>query len=121
MTTQIRITAHVARRLLRAVVAETGQGYVNRDGCTYVDVAGVGPHCLVGRVLHRAGVTVDELSEMDRRTPTDILWARLPRRVVVTWPARLVLDRAQAVQDAGHAWGYALAEALRVRPWQVTA
>lgn len=114
----IRITARVARRLLREVVAEAGRDFLAVDMCTYVHVSGDCPHCIVGRVLHRAGVTLDDLSYMDNVTPTNIERVVLPARVRVTRPARMVLARAQHVQDWGHPWGQALDEALSVRPWR---
>jgi hypothetical protein len=117
----IRITARVARRLLREVVAEAGRDHLATDMCTYVHVTGERPHCIVGRVLYRAGVTLDELSAMDNVTPTNIDRVRMPSRVWLTWPARMVLCRAQHVQDWGHPWGKALDEALSVRPWRAVA
>lgn len=113
----IRITARVARRLLREVVAEAGWDHVVRDGCTYMDVWRRCPNCIVGRVLHRAGVTEEELSEMDARTPTVIARVQLPARVWMSRPARRVLEIAQVVQDDEQPWGMALDTALLVRPW----
>ena len=117
----IRITATKARRLLREVVAEAGRDYLATDMCTYVHVTGERPHCIVGRALYRAGVTLDELSDMDDRTPTNIDRVRMPSRVRLTWPARMVLGKAQHAQDWGHPWGKALDEALSVRPWAAVA
>lgn len=117
----IRITARVARRLLREVVAEAGRGHVIQDGCTYVGVVSAGPHCLVGRALHRAGVTENELYVMDHSSPTSIAGVEVPRRVRLTGPARRVLAQAQAWQDQGDSWGRALDAALAVRPWAAVA
>jgi hypothetical protein len=117
----IPITARVARRLLREVVAEVGRDRVISDTCTYADLTSSRPRCLVGHALHRAGVDVDELSWMDCHTPTFIDVVRVPARVRLTWPARMVFRRAQVAQDRGRPWGVAVDEALLVRPFQRVA
>lgn len=112
---EIRITARVARRLLRETVAEAGRGYVSKDGCAYI--LGGCPHCIVGRALYKAGLTEDELDTLDHTSPSVISEVRLPARVWMSGAARRVLDEAQTCQDVGYRWGVALNAALAVRPY----
>lgn len=114
---RIWITARVARRLLREVVAEAGSDHsLDRQLNAYV-VDRI-PFCLIGRVLHRAGVTEDELRRLDVQDQSTIAEVRLPWRVTVTQAARRVLQAAQSEQDKGCTWGLALDVALDVRPYR---
>jgi hypothetical protein len=103
--------------LMTQVVRSRGAGYVdrpvwiNRDeylSCTYAH-AGL-PRCLVGEVLFRAGVGVDELETLGDSAIFDVYRARrLP--ITMTLGAVLVLRRAQIAQDRGCSWGEVLDEA----------
>jgi hypothetical protein len=117
----IRITARVARRLLREVVAEAGRGYCMSYSCTYYDAVRLCPRCIVGQALFRAGLTDDELSRMDNRRPTVISSVQVPARLRMSAPARRVFEAAQVAQDKGCEWGAALDVALAVRPWAAVA
>lgn len=118
VTEEIHIDGARAVELLHAVVAEHGTDtvYMTRNGvgqlCRYV-YDGC-PDCLVGRALALAGVTVDELAEMDCAYPdgpNGINSVRLPARLHLTRRAREVFAAAQAKQDGGYTWGEALAAA----------
>lgn len=123
---QIHIDGARAVQMLRAVVAEHGAGTVyalhDRDSdpgvdhtyamCRYVHHGC--PDCLIGRALALAGVTVDELVEMDTANRTGIASVPLPPRLLLTEQARAVFRAAQLVQDSGGTWGEALAAAEAV-------
>ena len=68
------------------------------------------PDCIVGEVLHEAGVDIPTL-ESFRDEGIRELWfdKRLP--ICVTFGAVLVMHRAQVAQDRGDCWGTALASA----------
>jgi hypothetical protein len=95
--------------LLRRVVAEKGSDYVcptvddgDDEACRYV--VDDQPSCLVAHVFVAAGVTVDELREVEGHGPTSVL----ERPQFLAWadqPARLLLARAQNGQDERHPWG----------------
>jgi hypothetical protein len=114
---RIRITARKAQRLLLEVIDEVGRDHqaplVGRyvdDGC---------PCCIVAHVLQRAGMTVDELADLDVQLgASDITAVRLPARVRVTGPARLLLQAAQDSSDDFDPWDDALYAALLVRPYK---
>jgi hypothetical protein len=115
MIPKIRITAHVARRLLREVVTDTGRDHTVAVPGRYVHDDR--PMCIVARALYRLGVTVDELADMDLCSSlNDIRDVRLPARVRMSVQARIVLGAAQGVQDVQDTWGDALDAALAVRP-----
>src|SRR5690606_3954990 len=95
-----------ALELARAVVAERGEQYrylpPGGDGlCVYADAGA--PSCLVGHVLHRAGITVDELDEMNG----EIGNGEMSERLRLDSDAVELLRHMQEQQDAGAAWGYA--------------
>ena len=115
------ITYPRALELLQEVIAEFGEDYVypqfepeaagDRGAvmeCFYVrDDA---PSCIVGHVLYRAGVTLDELRAVEGWTPVD---QQAPQFGI--WADILacgLLADVQDEQDSGRSWGEALAEAL---------
>lgn len=112
---EIRITARKARRLLRDVVADAGRGHHAVECGRYVRKDRL--ICLIAFVLHRAGMTVSEVAELDAWSPNEIERAQLPARVRMSRQARRVLYVAQDSQDWQNSWGEALDEALAVRPY----
>ena len=96
--------------LLESVVAENGTDFVYPDEwkdsigtCLYVKPDGSGPACIVGNVLHRAGVPLDELSQMEGQAADTV-----SGRYGFDSEASMLLWRAQDEQDAGNTWGDAL-------------
>lgn len=74
------------------------------------------PSCLVGVALHIAGVSVDELTAMDKSLEPGMgpHWLEentdnLP--ISISESATMVLSQAQATQDIGYTWGEALERA----------
>lgn len=127
MTNQIHIDAARVRELFAAALADRGEGYVYQrpaqgDACLYwhnpssetqpPGVAGQ-PGCLVGYVLHAAGVPGTTLAAnegQDSSTVCDRL--RAAGVVTVTYRAKSLLSDAQERQDDGAPWGEAVARAL---------
>jgi hypothetical protein len=101
--------------LLHEVIAEKGENFVYRepgdsDACLYAH--GDEPGCLVGQVLFRAGVPMEDIAALDKAASTDVasLAAEFER-----WMPRSAVDLlsdAQNQQDGGATWGYALEFAL---------
>lgn len=97
---------------MEAVVAKFGEGYrypgVEEASCKYVK--GGEPSCLVGQVLARIGVDVEDLIELDelvdqrigRIIDSGVLGAEVPKSV------KYGLMTAQEKQDQGYTWGEAL-------------
>lgn len=114
-----QVNARRALELLIDVVEQYGEGTVyekfvkdslpmNGSAC-YYERDGA-PSCLVGHVLHRAGVSVEMLANIDiYGTPAGRLATVVPG---LNWEAAGVLGRAQRAQDQGQPWGVAL-EAAR--------
>lgn len=108
--------------LLTEVVAEFGEDYVYRKGtaepvrtdgapCTCFYVRDDRPSCIVAHVLHRAGVSLDDLRTVEGWTPIDQPAADKFGR----WAepaARDLLWSVQDDQDAGVAWGRAVRDGL---------
>lgn len=121
------ISARVARRLLREVVAAYGKHHsIGKNPCAYIDHSGQIPLCLVGCALYLAGLSENDLFALDRADPTEIDLVRFPARVRITRAARRVLKAAQVAQDdtgqrSGLPWGAALDSALALRPYWRTA
>lgn len=97
------------------------------------------PSCLVGHVLARAGVAVEDLARMDEGTPDsgtedepagdgdsesafEVLWENgaLPDYLEVTPDAADILMHVQSRQDQGTPWGDALATVPARRPTPLT-
>lgn len=113
----IHIDGDRALELLRQVVAAKGAStrYELRPkplGATCQYAHNGCPDCLIGHALALAGVTVDELVDMDADpVRTGIAFVTLPPRLNLTESARRVFSAAQNKQDDGVSWGGALAAA----------
>lgn len=108
---------------LRHVVAERGPDFVypkdwkkpnSSDGgftCQYVRPDGEGPACIIGAALAHLGVPLPALADFEG-DGAGIVLSKLgidgPQRSDI----RLAYDQTQASQDAGDAWGIALALGL---------
>ncbi|PSL04165.1 hypothetical protein CLV30_106170 [Haloactinopolyspora alba] len=116
------VNTRAALRLLEEVV-EGNEGYVyeDEDGvpadstmCHYVHrtEGGSAPGCIVGHALHRAGVPISNLLEIEGST----IGTEQAARVGVALEGRAVdvLSAAQAAQDVGETWGEALEHARAV-------
>lgn len=117
---KIDLTPKAALDLIKEAVDERGKGYIyppslidslTKDGsCLYADKGQ--PSCLVGVVLHKAGISVAALKRFDRHkdagVPTELVEVGL---LDIPVESALILTRAQSLQDTGHTWGDALKEA----------
>ena len=111
----IELTLARAQELLAEAVAEKGEGfiYTNRngvpagDGVTCHYVHGDQPGCIVGHVLHKAGVSLDALKEYEGQG------AEHPVTDLTNAPedACRLLSYAQEYQDRGIPWGAAVRRA----------
>lgn len=116
----ITIDADRAIELLRQVV-EGREDYVyDQDGsrsswaiCRYVGTGGDCPDCLIGHVLHLAGVPLDLLAAHEGAAINDdrLLAALTAAGFTITLQAAVILAEAQTAQDHQYTWGNALAEA----------
>jgi len=63
----IKIDFGRAVELTEEVVAEKGEDFVYRDECSYVVVNDYNkvPGCIVGQVLHKAGISIEVLGILD--------------------------------------------------------
>lgn len=129
--TAIRINRARALELLEAVVAETGEDFTyglpgDDKSCLYAyDGA---PSCMVGRALYKAGVTVDQLSDLDSHDDTGIYelhaggyeedesYLGQDANVVLTEGALDVFALAQLQQDFGHKYGEVIESARKASP-----
>lgn len=110
------ITFDMALEALNAVVDEKGDDYVYEGGRmsrTYAvyDV----PSCIVGNTLHRLGVSISTLTEMDRRTidgaaisSRKVLEVLEGSGFILDNDAVMLLATAQVLQDAEIPWGDAV-------------
>lgn len=110
------ITFDMALEALNAVVDEKGDDYVYEGGRmsrTYAvyDV----PSCIVGNALHRLGVSISTLTEMDRRTidgaaisSRKVLEVLEGSGFILDNDAVMLLATAQVLQDAEIPWGDAV-------------
>lgn len=119
----IELTLDRTKELLAAAVAEKGADYVytTPDGqqsspedlttCLYVH--GDQPGCIVGHVLHKAGVSLPLLSRSESDDAEGALGG-LKADGIVAYEGRVsdLLKSVQAKQDHGVAWGTAVDEAL---------
>lgn len=118
------------RRLLREAVTERGKDYVyvspytGESGpgtvCYYVHdsrsedgTPAAAPGCLVGLVLHKAGVSLDDLRGVGFQ-PADMALEDLRDAGLLTFEPDLtsLLGRVQARQDNGEPWGPVVRDAL---------
>lgn len=110
-------------RALKQVVAEAGDEwtYVRRPnktgigtGCFYVFNGE--PDCIAGRVLHKLGVSVEDLSLWEGKVCGQMAhyFAEQLDIPVIPFsdPTLSILNTAQDTSDSGHTWGYALQSAL---------
>lgn len=110
---------------LKAIVAEYGEDFVyqQRDThfgshCVYVWQGE--PDCIVGKLLHRLGVPVEQLARGDGEVghPVGLLAGSLVEHLeelgVISAECGVseILDRAQSRQDSGRTWGQSVREAL---------
>lgn len=132
----IELTMERTKELLAEAVAERGEEYVyvTPDGvqvtpecginCSYVhhrNVEGPLPEpvagCIAGLVLHKAGISLETLTEHENE-PADVALADLEREaaVRVEGGVSMLLRRVQRRQDNGTAWGTAVARSLAEEP-----
>lgn len=122
------ITFDMALEALNAVVDEKGGDYVYEGGrMSRTYVAYDEPSCIVGNALHRLGVPIPTLVEVDRsaiggevvssRKVLDVLESS---GFILDNDAVMLLATAQVMQDAEIPWGDAVREA-REEPveWRV--
>jgi hypothetical protein len=124
MVERINVTESRVMDVLREVVAERpdyvykapGHQVAGLESCFYVHTDAEGndpkPGCLVGAVLHRLGVPLEELAEREG-TGAYIVASEL---LCTTMGAAHALDYAQSCQDAGDTWAGALSAAEAVIP-----
>lgn len=119
-----RISLEQAFTLLDEVVKEAGPYHV-QDYCVYADEDAQGnlvPGCIVGRVLHKAGVPVEVLAEMDSSARTEnkardtefdtiVLSEEYSDAFTINTDAMIMLREAQRVQDCREPWGRAARQA----------
>lgn len=135
----IEITEALVLDLLNEAVAEKGEDHVyeNPDApgmCTYVHgyqtVAGpegesetvqvepLTPGCIVGNVLHRAGIPLElfQQLEINDDTPADAALRHLADQGFLTYTGRAqsVLAVAQSHQDKYASWGAAVEAATHI-------
>lgn len=110
------ITFDMALEALNAVVGEKGDDYVYEGGRmsrTYAVYDA--PSCIVGNALHRLGVSISTLTEMDRRTidgaaisSRKVLEVLEGSGFILDNDAVMLLATAQVLQDAEIPWGDAV-------------
>lgn len=108
---------------MRAAVADRGEDYVYprewRMGyvpgsdelhgtCRYARPDRSGGACLIGEVLHRLGVPVEELAELDGGAGVPAHGAIAAHLAGVSRTVRLAASDAQSFQDTELSWGAAL-------------
>ena len=79
--------------------------------CAYYDTKNLAPACIVGHVLHYLGVPYREVVKCNRGNSVEDLHNK--NIIHLDTDAMVLLTRAQSMQDTGHTWGQALAEALK--------
>lgn len=112
------------KELLAAAVAERGEDFVyitpdtdeeSAPKCLYVHEAtgGLECGCIVGWVLHRAGVPLELLRQYEGSHATDVLDRLWDINVLAaSLEAASLLHAVQGSQDDGSPWGEAVREAL---------
>jgi hypothetical protein len=109
------ITGEQALELLRQVVAEAGETFVDRTpvdrGGASVYTVGGKPCCLVGHALVAAGASIEDLDRLQDRSIDAVLRVG---RLWLEWDAAVVFNVAQLLQDEGTTWGAALQAASDV-------
>ena len=108
------ITLSEAMRAMEWAVTERGEGYVYPPGANCLYARDGEPDCLIGMALHRIGVPVETLAEMndpgeiDNR-PTLVRLAAGGFRLDAD--ALIAMQAAQSCQDTEGTWGRAMTEA----------
>jgi len=116
----IELTPERALELMREVVAEYGEDHEydplqlpnGATACVYVHEGA--PSCLVGHVLHRAGIPLDVMGAHENMGPAH---PNFLRATGITEQVALPLAAAQDVEDEGMTWGQALAAAEARYAW----
>lgn len=114
----INLTYERTKELLKEAVAERGADYVDPDAsrptlCRNVHTAEDGktlvPGCIVGWVLHKAGVSLELLEENNMAAASSVL-CELKEAGVLGYEvtALHLLNRIQGLQDGGVSWGEAV-------------
>lgn len=127
----IEITEQMVRDLLPEAVATRGAGHVSPlflptglasgpgalsatedpdrkygSMCRYVAPDGESPQCIVGTILHLAGVPLETLSNHEGKGSWDLMEKLLVTGVArVSDNARNLLSDLQGSQDSGMTWG----------------
>ncbi|WP_103529497.1 hypothetical protein [Streptomyces sp. SM12] len=119
---KIRVTDDEVMRVLREVVAErpefvytnpsgeSGNPGVNTPTCFYVH--GEVPGCVIGHLLHRLGVPLAVLRNLEHDHASAVIDEVMEG---VTDAVVLALTGAQAAQDHGNPWSVALERAEAIR------
>lgn len=117
--------------LLREAIEERGENYVYKSptqgsSCLYVHHNGQGGStagCIVGWVLHKAGVPLEALTRCENHPAVAVLEALESEGEGLRYEreAGVLLRRVQQWQDAGEPWGTAFSNGYsgRIHPdWQ---
>lgn len=121
ITQKINLDLPTVRKFLAEALAEKGADYVypqdrqttprgDHLACRYLDYDAqhlpVGPSCIVGHVLVKAGVPMEDLGANEGRPAFRVLPKFFPGMSPVLGDA---LSTCQAEQDLGKPWGQAVA------------
>lgn len=104
------LTVEVVRDLLNQAVAEKGEDYRYPEGkrLRYVELSdgGIpsGPSCLIGNVLHRAGVPLTVLFKYEGKAVDDLVMAMGLASRFVAWGMQVT----QEAHDGRETWGQAM-------------
>jgi len=125
---KVEVYAHInhaqATSLAYRVVNDFGMDYVSQQ-CIYVSTddyinpetgeyteGPLEPRCIVGQILYRAGVNLDDMLTFARLCEERGNFAN--RGITFTDRAFKFLDDLQSIQDLGHTWGDSLSIAHRL-------
>lgn len=110
------LTLLEADRLAREIIDEVGPDY------RYTIHPGIGvcqyvyegePDCIVGRILHRHGVSIATLRKWEGSTAAEMCRVYQGTQPLLTMEASQFLDDLQGEQDGGATWGSAYSFAVR--------
>lgn len=116
------LTLARAKEIATEVVEEFGENYVypkehkvkfpdsSEPTCVYVHEGK--PSCMVGQILHRHGVSLEELASYENRGAYSVAWLT----TTCGEYAPSFLSAIQRRQDRGQSWGVALEQALSIYP-----
>lgn len=113
----INLTLDYTKELLRQAVADRGEDFVyekpeGAEQCMYVHEDG--PGCIVGYVLHAAGVPLEALNEHENTYASKMVRYLLDEEIIDSadeWAMDL-LNTVQDRQDNGVSWGLAVGRSL---------